>query len=188
MKEQVMNFMTKCVCVSAFLAVSMSLTGCGVTSMMVDAKETFSDVFSSKTPIEKLDAYEAEQIKVERPYDAAKPGDPVAQRRLADRKIRFNSAMIAKCDEIIEDLPALNVDKNDEKNEQAHEDMNARRASYIAALTETCTQAKKENVAVSIPTGDKYISREHEAYAPLRAESTVTDAKGAPKTGTPPKE
>lgn len=184
-----MKTMTKCVCAFSFLVLSMTLTGCGATSMVVDTKDALSDLFSSKTPIEKLDAYEAEQIKIERPYDNAKPGDPVAARRLADRKIRFNASMIAKCDEIIEDLPPLNVDKNDEKNEQAHDDLEARRSSYIAALTETCKQAKKENVAVSIPTGDKYISRDHEAYAPLKADVVATEAsKETPKTDAPKKE
>lgn len=160
--------MTKCVCTVAMVFGSFVLSGCGVTSAFKEGKEIISSAFSSKTPTEQLDAYEQEVNKTYPIVSTSKAADSTIARINADNEIKRNSAMAKKCDDLLAKLPPLNTEKNDADDLQERENLENRQSSYLAALRQVCSNAKTSNMAVSIPTGTKFLARDHEAYASLR--------------------
>jgi len=160
--------MTKIVCVCVVVAGSSLLTGCGMTSAFKEAKEAVSYAFSSKTPTEQLDAYEEEVNTTYPTIRNGKVDDKTIARMNADAEIKRSSAMAKKCEELLSKFPPINAEKNDEDQLQQRENIENRQVAYIAALKQVCDKAKTDNLAVSIPTGTKFLARDHEAYASLR--------------------
>lgn len=171
-----LNMTTKSVCVTMMVFGSFVLTGCGVTSAFREAKEAVSYAFSSKTPTEQLDEYEEEVNKTYPAITTIKVDDKTIARINADNQIKRNSALAKKCEELIAKLPPLNTEKNDADDLQQRENLENRQIAYLAALQEVCVKAKADNLVVSIPTGTKFLARDHEAYASLR-DSTATATK-----------
>lgn len=171
-----MHNMTK----SAFVLVvlgSMVLTGCGVSRAFTEAKEAVSVAFTSSTPTEQLDKYEQEVNAAYPATSISIADDKTKQRISADKAIKRNSALIVKCDQLLEKMPPRNVEKNDAAELQERENIESRRAVYLASLKEVCTKAKTDQLAVSLPTGPKFLPRDHEAYATLRDTPTTASSQ-----------
>jgi len=161
-----MHPMTRLSIVSLVLG-SFVLTGCGVSRAFTEAKEAVSYAFSTQTPTEQLDKYEME-VNRAYPATAASTADDQTKKRIAaDNSIKRTSALIVKCDELLKKMPQ-NTEKNDDAVIQERENIETRRAAYLASLQDVCAKAKADNLAVSIPTGAQFLPRDHAGYANLR--------------------
>lgn len=160
--------MTKFSLVSFIVVGCVLLTGCGVSRAFTEAKEAMSSVFATSTPTEQLNKYE-EEVLVTYPVKIAAPTDDATTKRIAaDNSIKRNSALIVKCDQLLEKMPPLKIEKNDPTVVQERRNIETRRTSYIASLKDVIAKAKTEQLAVSVPTGSKFLPEDHEVYTALR--------------------